>query len=479
MRQEGGFASCRLHRTSSCRETNVRLKRDRNQTVVALRGAARLLVRRAMSEGRVTVTRKACAAICLTAFAAAAQTPRVLTLQEALRVARERQPQIRDARAAVEAAEARVDLSRSGLLPQVSAAAGYQHNLRPGSAAVATATSSRSPSFFNAAITLNQLIWDFGQTWGRYQSSQALAAAQENSERAVSLQIDNTLRAAFFQARATRALVGVAREAMVNFGKHLEQIQGFVEAGTRPEIDLAQARADLANARSQLIDAQNNYLIAKAQLNQAMGVVGPTDYEVADQSLLPIPGEESSIDGLAEEALKARPEMIALEDQIKAQLQTVSAIKGCYGPAVGATAGATTGGPRVDDLGWNLALGVTLTWQIYQGGFTTAQVHEAEAAAGQLAAQLDLLRQQVRFDVEQASLAVRAAKAVIEADRETVVNARDRLRLAACRAEPGRRCAVAIGDAQVALTTAEAQTVQAENRLSTARAQLLRALGRQ
>src|SRR5947208_10986004 len=114
MRQEEGFASCRSLRTSSCRETSVRLKRDRNQTVVALRGAARLPVRCAMSDRCVTAPRKACAAICLTAFSAAAQTPRILTLEEALRVARERQPQIREARAAVEAAEARVDLSRAG-----------------------------------------------------------------------------------------------------------------------------------------------------------------------------------------------------------------------------------------------------------------------------------------------------------------------------------------------------------------------------
>jgi len=326
---------------------------------------------------------------------------------------------------------------------------------------------------------VNQLLWDFGQTYGRYKAARSLTEAQENNERAVSLQIDNTVRAAFFLARANRALVTVANEAVVNFGKHLEQVQGFVEVGTRPEIDLAQARADLANARSQLIDAQNNYLIAKAQLNQAMGIIGPTDYEVADQSLLPIQGEESPIDALADEAMRARPEVIALQDQIRAQLQTVSAIKGAYGPAVGATAGATTGGTRVDDLGWNVAFGLTLTWQIYQGGFTNAQVHEAEATAGQLAAQLDQLRQQVRFDIEQASLAVRAAKAVIEADRETVVNARDRLRLAEGRYETGVGSAIELGDAQVALTTAEAQTVQADDRLSTARAQLLRALGRQ
>src|SRR3954471_3170458 len=245
-----------------------------------------------MSPGRIIVGWKTVAVVCLAALGAAAQMPRVLSLDEALRIARERQPQLREARAAVEAAQARVDQSRAPFLPQVGGLVTYQHNLRPSaSASGVTApapsgvTTGRSANFYNAAITLNQLIWDFGKTAGQYEASKLLASAQQNAERTVALQIDNNVRAAFFQARATRALVGVAREAVDNFGKHLDQTQGFVEAGTRPEIDLAQARADLANAKAQLIDAQNNYLISKAQLNQAMGVVGAGDYEVADESL--------------------------------------------------------------------------------------------------------------------------------------------------------------------------------------------------
>jgi outer membrane protein len=431
-----------------------------------------------MSLERIIAGRKTVAAICLAALGAAAQMPRVLSLDEALRIARERQPQLRDARAAVEVAEARAEQSRAPLLPQVGALLSYQHSVRPNSAAAASgATTARTPNFYNAAITLNQLIFDFGQNTGRYDASKLLASAQQNAERTVALQIDNNVRAAFFQARATRALAGVAREAVDNFGKHLDQTQGFVEAGTRPEIDLAQARADLANARSQLIDAQNNYLIAKAQLTQAMGVVGAGDFDIADESLPPLPDEDAALETLAQQALANRPELASLEDQVRAQAQTVRAIKGAYGPTISANAGATEGGANVDDLTWNATVGLTLTWQLFQGGETKAQVHEAEAVAAQISAQLDLQRLQVHIDVEQALLAIRAAKAVLEAQRETVVNARDRLRLAEGRYETGVGSAIELGDAQVALTTAEAQTVQADDRLSTARAQLLRALG--
>ncbi|MFL5437491.1 MAG: TolC family protein, partial [Myxococcales bacterium] len=144
--------------------------------------------------------------ICLAALGAAAQRPRVLSLDEALRIARERQPQLREARAAVEAAQARVDQSRAPFLPQVGGLVTYQHNLRPSaSASSGTApapgggtapapsgvTTGRSANFYNAAITLNQLIWDFGKSAGQYEASKLLASAQQNAERTVALQIDN------------------------------------------------------------------------------------------------------------------------------------------------------------------------------------------------------------------------------------------------------------------------------------------------
>jgi outer membrane protein len=120
-----------------------------------------------------------------------------------------------------------------------------------------------------------------------------------------------------------------------------------------------------------------------------------------------------------------------------------------------------------------------LTWSLFQGGLTRAQVSEAQANVIGMAAQLDLMRQQVQSDVDGARLALRAAKESLSATREALVNARERLRLAEERYAVGVGSAIELGDAQVALTQASAQAVQADDRLATARAQLLRALGRQ
>jgi outer membrane protein len=144
-----------------------------------------------------------------------------------------------------------------------------------------------------------------------------------------------------------------------------------------------------------------------------------------------------------------------------------------------ATLGFRQGGTRVDRLGWNAAAGLSLSWNVFQGGLTRAQVSEAEANVMATVAQLDLLRQQVQSDVDAARLAVRAAKESLSASREALVNARERLRLAEERYQVGAGSVIELGDAQVALTQAAAQAVQADDRLAMARAQLLRAVGRQ
>ncbi len=422
------------------------------------------------------------------AVAALLAASRIVTLDEAVQSARERQPQLRQARASTAAADARTQQAFAPLLPQLTANAGYQRTTanrieQPGSSSV-LGLSGGGSSFqtFNSwsdSILASQLLFDFGAQPNRWRAAKALAESQAQSERATALTVDFNVRFAYFDARANQALVQVARENLDNLQKHLEQTRAMVEAGTRAEIDLIQARADTANARVLLITAENTYQTSKLTLNAAMGVVGPTDYEIADTSMPPIAGEDAPLEPLLDEANRARPEVQSLEDQVRADQLTIRSIEGQYGPALSATLGFRQGGTRVDQLGWNAAAGLSLSWNIFQGGLTRAQVSEAQANVMATVAQLDLLRQQIQSDVDGARLALRAAKESLSSTQEALVNARERLRLAEERYQVGVGSAIELGDAQVALTQAAAQAVQADDRLATARAQLLRAVGRQ
>ena len=77
-----------------------------------------------------------------------------------------------------------------------------------------------------------------------------------------------------------------------------------------------------------------------------------------------------------------------------------------------------------------------------------------------------------------AQLAVTAAKATIGSAQEAAVNAHEQRRLAEQRFATGVGSIIELFDAQVADTAAATQLVQARYQLSSARAQLLWALGR-
>lgn len=431
---------------------------------------------------------------------------RSLTLGQAETTALANQPTLTQAHGLLEAAEGRVEESRAGYLPQVTLNGTYERTTgnfapRPGAlpacvstggtagtggTACTSTTSSTTQTpvswdpkynYFLFGATATQLIYDFGQTSGRWRSAGASRDAAADNTRTAEVQTLFNVRRAYFQVRAQHDLVAVAEESVRNQEKHVEQTRAFVKAGIQPDINLATVRTALANAKVQLVTAQNNFEVSEAQLAQAMGVPVEGRFAITDEEMPPIPGEDGPSGPLAERALHARPEVANLADQRRAQELTVGAVRGAYGPSLGAIANVSDNGTAIDGLVPNWYAGLTLSWALLQGGLTRGQLREAKGTLENLAGQEAALRLQIQVDVEQGRLAVQAAKATIGAAAEAVVNAREQLTLAEGRYAHGLGSAVELSDAQVAHTTAEAQRVQAEFNLAAARAQLLGALG--
>jgi outer membrane protein len=414
---------------------------------------------------------------------------RVMTLAQVERQALEQQPQVLVARAATSIAQAQADQARAPMLPQVIGSAAYTRetgNYAPRPGAIPTTGGptvggslfSTSFDYWQFGLSATQLIYDFGQTSQKLRSADFNVDAQRASEQVARLGVVLNVRKAYFNARAMKELVDVAKETLDDQNKHLAQVQGMVQVGTQPPIALAQQKAAVANALVQLISSQNNYETAKAQLNQAAGMVGGTEYDVGDETIPIVEDEDQPLETLARKGLAARPEMLVLARQRDAQDATLSSARGGYGPTIAAGAGVTDYGVQLDQLVPNWNAGLTVTWPIFQGGLTKGLVHQAEAGLESVEAQRSLEELQVRLDVDSARLAVRAAKATIGAVDDALTSAREQLRLAEQRYATGVGNIIELNDAQVAYTGAAAQVVQARYSLSTARAQLLAAMGR-
>ena len=408
---------------------------------------------------------------------------RVLELEQAIQTAEQHAPELLEAEATLQAAKARVGIARAPLLPQLSLTSAFNYgtyNFARGAPRPSGQTSDPldTRSSFSAGLRATQLIYDFGQQWALKEAAKHNAEAEEFRKRASMMEIAYNVRNAFLEAARMRGLAQVAEATLKNQQRHMSQIQGFVDVGTRPLIDLAQSKTDVANAQLALLQAQNNYAAGVVQLSRTMGTPNKNDYDVSDV----LPGveseEDANVDRLMSQAETQRPEFQAFQQQVQAQEATLRSIKGQYGPTLSAVGSADVQGFNAGPYAANMSVGASLNWPIFQGGLTNSRVSEAEALTRQIQAQLEILRQDLRVAVEQAGLSIRGAIAALSVADELVQLAKDRVTLAEGRYQAGVGNTIELGDAELALRDAQTQRVSAAYDLALARALLHRTLGR-
>lgn len=421
--------------------------------------------------------------LALSLASAAPPEPRAtFTLEQSLEVARSRHPRLRSAASVVEASAAQQDVTFSPFLPQLGFTLGYQRTTgnvapRPGQ----TFGAVPEPTFdgfnyYSASLTMNQLIWDFGQTLHRWEAAQSTLGAARASLRAVRLEVELGVRVAYVNALAAKALVVVAEENLASEQRHLKQVQAFVAAEARPAVELAKSRALVAAAEAQLIAARGGYDGALSQLRLAMGVSALPGGDPADLPEKPA-GDDGDLDALLAKAVKARPELQALALQEEAQRLITDAARGAYWPTFGLTLAVTDAGTELTKLGWNMSAGIGLTWNFYQGGLTAAQVRQAEAVLEGLAANVEAAVHGIRAEIAQILIDLRTARGQLAASEEALAQAREQVRLAEGRYAARVGSVIELADAETARANAATNVVVVRFRMALARVRLIRALG--
>ena len=286
------------------------------------------------------------------------------------------------------------------------------------------------------------------------------------------------VRLAYFGALARAALEDVARETLANDERHLRDTEEMVRTGTRAPIDLARLRTEVATARAALVRAANDTATARTRLAVAMGVPSGSGFSLVAPGLAALAEEDRGPDALYAEAVRARPELAALRASLEAQRQVATAASRWLLPSLHAVASASTSGPVPLDPSYGASAGVILRWDLFDGLASPAQADAERARLDVARARLDDLGHQVFEEVANAAGAVATARAELPAAEEALAAARDLLGLAEARYREGVGNSLELADAQLELATAAAGRVRVRYDLASARAQLLRSLGR-
>lgn len=397
--------------------------------------------------------------VLLGAMAAADDLP-TKTLTECIEIAVQQHPSLKAAGASVEAGHQRVWEAASNYLPQVSA--NYNANRRRTSNAARTGGFgpgiAQTFNFYSTGIGFTQVLFDFGQTLASIRSAQA---AEQSLEADLSTQRDTVVlnvKQSYFNLLAAIRLLKVADDTVHQSQKHLEQAQGRYDVGMAPKFDVTNVQVQLAQAELNQVTARNNVAVAREMLRNALGLVGPLDFDIVDDfgaRRVQISSEEA----LAL-AYDKRPELQSIQAQERSTEQQIASLQRNYLPNLsGNGAYNWTGNDYPLQSSWTVGAVVNLS--IFNGGLTVAQVAEQKANLSNLKFNEDVLRQNIALEVRQAVLNLQQAAESIRVAEKGLQQAHENLDLADGRYKTGVGNIIELTDAQTSLTTAEANYVQA------------------
>jgi outer membrane protein len=413
------------------------------------------------------------------AGAVAAQQPRRITLDEALRLARENNPSMVQAQQNVRVAAAGELQSLGNYLPSLTGSGSASRNStqRVNQFGVPTSSSATDNSSFGLSASLNLFT---GFQRGALRRA-AVANVDLNQAALVGQDYATALatKQSFFNALATQELVAVSETQLRRAEEQLKLTSEKLRLGATTRADSLQARVDYGTAQLALIQAQANVLTAQANLARAVGLEGMVA-GVPDTMLeARLPPLDTA--ALRREALATAPSVVQAQASVAYSRATLSASRSQIMPTLSAGASQTYTAaslpwaaqttPGVKYTGtW--ALRLTLSYAIFNGFQREANIVTADANLVQAEARLRDARLFLDANLIQAFAALDAASQQIDVSRTTVAAAQENLRMQRERYRLGASTIVDMLTAEVSTNQAEVGLVQARYNYLIARAQL-------
>jgi len=353
------------------------------------------------------------------------------TVDQAVAVAQEHNPDILIARKKVQAARGSWIEARSGRLPWLSSSGLYDKRQTQ------SETTLRKEDY-NAILRLEQNIYTGGAV------ASQVAIAQLNIDKAnyelqeIISRISMEVRIAFNDILLNRAKVQVREDSVRVFEEELKTQQQNFEAGIVGKLNVQRAEVVLANERPELFNSQTQLKDSYLRLGDLFGFdnrysrTDPVSFEVAGE-LQYQPNHPDLNNCLARAdatrgVIKARQKDIEIEDRqyvldrsaMRPQIRAFSGyeIYSERDPAVG------------QEFNYGGVIGINATWNIFDGFATKGRMQATRARREGAAEALAAARRSVASEVRSAFYDLEQADRVLETETQNVQTADESLEIA-------------------------------------------------
>jgi outer membrane protein len=369
-------------------------------------------------------------AAALSAFPKALEALPVYTIEQAVAVAQERNPDILIARKKVLAARGGFIEARSGFYPSLTSSGLYDKRQTQ------SETNLRQEDY-DATVRLEQNLYTGGQV-----TSQR-AIAQLNIDKAnydlqeTASRVTMDARIAFNELLLNRAKVHVREESVRVLDEALKNQQDQLNAGIVGKLNVQRGEVALANERPELFNAQTELKNSYLRLAELLGIdlrpgtqVAP--FEVAGE-LQYLPNHPDLHDCLAR-ADANRPVIKGRQKDIRIEDQQYVLDRSALRPHVRAFSGYEVYSERDPEVGpefnYGVVVGINATWNIFDGFATKGRMQATRARREAAVEALAAARRSVASEVRSAFYDLQQAERVLETETQNVQTADEALEIA-------------------------------------------------
>jgi len=387
-----------------------------------------------------------------------------LSLAQATALALKNHPQIATAQNLEFAASQRVIEQRAAYYPAIfgeitGSAAGHADRIGAGILPASSLFNREGDGF-----QINQLVTDFGRTKNLVANSSLLAQAASQATTATRYGVLLGVNQAYYEVLEAQAFIRVANETIKARQTVADQVGALAKAQLKSQLDVTFAQVNLSEARLMLIRSQDALKRAYADLARSLGDDQETDYQLVEDVTPPEP--PPTPEALIDQAIQNRPELAEYRLQLEAARRFEAAEHDLQRPVVSAIAvggalpyfDSPTGTPVPKEYE---ALGVNVSIPLFTGHLYQARRTEAHFETLAQTQRLRDLQQQVERDVRSRWAATTTAYQRIPVSQELVNQTRLALNLSQGRYNLGLASIVEITQAELNLTQAEIENVNA------------------
>jgi outer membrane protein TolC len=316
---------------------------------------------------------------------------------------------------------------------------------------------------FIAGASLRQLVFDGGKWWNNISGAQLGLSATRASVDEQRLQTIYLVEQRFYELVRAQRQLRVLADAATRSRDQAGNVQRLFEGGRSTQADVYQARANRDNDEIVRLGQERVVELARADLALAIGVDPSEPLNVVEPPrLFDDPAQPPAAHEAVQRALANRPSLKAFALQAEAQRKFASAARGDYWPTVtldGSYSRNARDLQTFDDpnlgLSSQLTGSVNLSWNLFAGFATDANVRKAEVLVRLSENDLQNGRRNVAADVEKAIAQLATARTQVHVAVQAVETAREGLRLAKTRQIVGVGTELEVRDAELKLTQSE------------------------